>query len=120
MLKKTRVFRQSIELKGSQLMRVLFFLPLAISIVGLFFIFEASSVTAYREIGNSFHYFRLQAVWLVFGICAMTFFSFFDYKKLYYVAFPLLMFTVVSLILVIIPHFTNPVFGARRWISILG
>lgn len=115
-----RTIKNSVNPKGNQLIKILFLLPISISIVGLFFIFEASSITAFREIGNSFHYFKLQTVWLSFGFVGLLFFSFFPYKRLYYFALPLLVVTIISLILVIIPHITNPVLGARRWISILG
>jgi cell division protein FtsW len=92
--------------------------PMLLTSIGLFFIFEASSVTAFRLIGNSFHYFQLQMMWFGLGLAAMTFFALFDYRKLYYFAFPALLFTLVTLILVLIPGIGSHVLGARRWINL--
>lgn len=96
----------------------LFILPIIISIIGLFFIFEASSIAAFRNFGTSFYYLRLQAIWFILGIGAMIFFSFFDYRKLYYLSFPLLLFNIALLILVLIPGIGISSGGARRWLDL--
>ena len=92
-------------------------MPILLTVIGLFFIFEASSVTAFRQLGDSFYFLRQQLVWCTLGICAMTFFSFFDYKRLYYFAFPLLLLTLFFLVIVLIPGIGSTVYGARRWIN---
>ena len=96
---------------------LLFFLPILLTVIGLFFIFEASSITAFRQLGDSFYFLRQQLIWCALGMCVMTFFSYFDYKKLYYLAFPLLLLTLAFLVLVLIPGIGSTVYGARRWIS---
>ncbi len=98
--------------------RSLFFFPIILSIVGLFFVFEASSVKALSDYGDSFHLFKLQFVWICFGIAAMIFFSYFDYHKLYYFAFPLMMTTILLLIVVLIPGIGSKAGGARRWLDL--
>jgi cell division protein FtsW len=55
---------------------------------------------------------------IALGACA--FFSFFDYKKLYYLSFPLLIGTIISLVFVLIPGVGSTALGAQRWINILG
>lgn len=95
----------------------LFFLPLFIAFIGLFFLFEASSVRALNETGDSFYYFKLQIIWLSLGTTLMIFFSFFDYRRLYGLAFPFMAATIVSLIAVLIPGIGSTVLGARRWID---
>ena len=57
------------------------FLPVFLALAGLLFVFESSSVRAVNEFGDSFHYFKVQAVWIVLGMIGMFFLSFFDYKK---------------------------------------
>lgn len=47
----------------------------------------------------------------------MTFFSYFDYKRLYYIAFPLLLVSLIFLVAVLIPGIGSTVYGARRWID---
>lgn len=96
----------------------LFFIPLILSVIGLFFIFEASSISTFHYYDDSFYYLKLQLMWLVIGLFLMIFFSFFDYHRLYYLSFPIFLVTIVSLILVLIPGIGHSVAGARRWIDL--
>ncbi|KKP60429.1 MAG: Bacterial cell division membrane protein [Candidatus Roizmanbacteria bacterium GW2011_GWC2_34_23] len=92
-------------------------IPIILSLVGLVFIFEASAVGSARQFGDSFHYLKSQAVWIIFGLIVMTIFSYIDYKKLYFLSFVSLIFTIVLLIIVLIPGIGSKVGGARRWID---
>ncbi len=100
-----------------QLIGWLFTLPIILSFIGLFFIFEASSVRSFNEFGESFHYFKLQLLWIVLGISAMIFFSFFDYKKLYFFSLFLMLFTMFLMFIVLVPGIGQQAGGARRWID---
>jgi len=93
------------------------YLPIVLSLVGLLFVFESSSVRALQEFGDSFHYFKLQAIWIALGVVGMLFFSFFDYKKLYYLSFPAMMITVGLLMLVLLPGLGSTAGGAQSWIN---
>ena len=95
----------------------LFTVPVILSLVGLFFVFEASSVRSFQEYGDSFHFLRLQAIWIVLGIGAMAFFSVFDYHNLYYLAFFFIFGTIILLFIVLIPGIGYQAGGARRWID---
>lgn len=97
---------------------VLFFFPLLLTFIGLFFIFDASSVSAFRNTGDSLYFLKLQAMWMVIGVGAMVFFSYFDYHRLYFLAFPALVVTIILLIAVLIPGIGSQVLGARRWINL--
>lgn len=96
----------------------LFLLPIILTLFGLFFIFEASSISAFRHFNDSFYYLKLQLLWFIIGIAVMLFFSFFDYHKLYYLSFPALLVSIIFLILVLIPGIGHSVSGARRWIDL--
>lgn len=98
--------------------KTLFFLPIILSVFGLLFVFESSSIRAANETGNSFHYLRLQSVWILLGVGIMTFFSFFNYKKLYYLALPIMFMTILLLVIVLIPGIGQKTNGARRWIDL--
>lgn len=98
--------------------RTLFFLPIILSLVGLVFVFEASSIRAVTEVGNSFHYLKLQSIWILAGITLMTFFSFFNYRRFYILALPFMFCTIILLVAVLIPGIGNKVGGARRWIDL--
>ena len=119
-MKKRKILKSTISFVSNRLSRTLFIMPIVLTIAGLFFIFEASSVSAFRQLGDSFYFLKRQLVFFVVGIGLMVFFSKLNYKKLYNLAIPALFISIVSLILVIIPHITDPVSGARRWISIAG
>ncbi len=93
-------------------------LPILLTTIGLFFIFDASSINAFRTLGDSFYFLKQQLIWFILGIGVMTAFSFFDYRKLYYVSFPFLLITIFFLIIVLIPGIGVYVGGARRWINI--
>lgn len=95
----------------------IFLFSLSLSLIGLFFVFEASSVRGFSEYSNSFYFFKLQAIWIVAGLVLMYIFSKIDYHNLYYFAFPLMMGTIVLLMLVLIPGIGSSAGGARRWID---
>lgn len=95
-----------------------FLIPVILSFVGLLFVFDASSVKGFSEVGDSFFYFKLQAIWIVLGFFSMLFFSYLDYRKLYYLSFPLMTSTILLLILVLIPGIGAQAGGARRWIDL--
>lgn len=96
----------------------LFFLPIILSIIGLFFVFEASSVRSFTENNDSLRYLKLQSIWIIVGVGVMIFFSFFDYHKLYYVSFLIMIATIILLLLVLIPGIGYSAGGARRWIDL--
>ncbi len=92
-------------------------IPIIMSLIGLVFIFEASSVRAISETGNSLHYFKLQATWLVLGLGLLIFFSRFDYKNLYFLSFISMAVSILLLVVVLIPGIGFSAGGARRWID---
>lgn len=97
---------------------VLVGLVLGLTIFGVIMVGNASVVEAYRDFGDKFYYFRLQAQWAFLGILALIAASFFDYKRLKVLAIPLIIFTLLSLVLVLIPGIGSQALGARRWLKI--
>ncbi len=106
------------EAKKNRFYKVLFFLPIILSLFGLIFVFEASSVRSFNEYGSSFHYLKAQAIWIILGISTMITMTFFDYKRLYKVALPFVVVSIVLLLLVLIPGIGSKIGGARRWIDL--
>src|SRR3989338_4971666 len=92
-------------------------IPLILSLVGLIFIFEASAVNSARQFSDSLHYLKSQMILIFFGLIVMTIFSFFDYRKLYFLSFVSLILTIVLLVVVLIPGIGSSAGGARRWID---
>ncbi len=97
---------------------IIFVLPIILTIIGLYFIFEASSISAFRNFNDSFYYLKFQSLWFIIGVAVMVFFSLFDYRKLYYLSFPALLVSIILLIIVLIPGIGHSVSGARRWIDL--
>ena len=101
-----------------QMDAVLFTLLVILISFGLIMVFSASSINAYYEYGNSYHYLLSQGRWALIGFVMMMFFSKADYhvivKRL-----PLVMgITFVLLVLVLIAG--NEVNGAKRWLGVGG
>lgn len=117
MRKKLHKSKSSKTLLKNKNLASMFLLPVILTIIGLFFIFEASSVYTFRAFGDSFYYLKLQLIWFILGVLTMIFFSFFDYRKLYYFAFPLLFINIILLVLVLIPGIGSSSGGARRWLD---
>jgi cell division protein FtsW len=97
---------------------LLFFGVIILTLFGLFMIYDASSVIAYRDFGDKYHYMKEQAVWIVLGFVGMLFFSYFDYHRFYKFALPLLITAIGILVLVFIPGIGVHALGANRWINL--
>ena len=103
-------------MKRKKVLTTLFMMPIFLSIAGLFFVFEASYVRAFNDFGDSFHYLKVQSLWILLGILVMTILSFLDYHRWYYFAFYMMLGSLLLLFLVLIPGVGSKVGGARRWI----
>ncbi len=110
-------FRRNPTLKKAGVASIFFF-PILLSLIGIFFVFEASSVSSATQFHDSFYFFRLQAIWVVIGIFGMILMSFFDYHNLYYIAFMSMIATIILLVAVLIPGIGSAAGGARRWIDL--
>src|SRR3989338_2741601 len=97
---------------------VLLFSVIFLTLFGLFMIYDASSFVAFRDFSDKYHYIKGQIFWVVLGFISLAFFSYFDYRKLYNLSLPILVFALVLLILVFIPGVGVHLLGARRWINI--
>lgn len=90
---------------------------LALTIFGLFMIYDASSYVAFRDFADKYRYIKDQSFWTVIGFSIMGFAYFFDYHKFYNLAIPILLGSILLLFLVFIPGIGIKVLGARRWIN---
>lgn len=97
----------------------LIFGVLALSVIGLVFIYSASCYSAEIQFGNAFHYVKTQGVALVLGVFLM--FAVAEYlpveilKKYSYVIFVI---SVVLLALVFVPFLGIESYGAKRWLNL--
>ena len=91
---------------------------LALVIIGLVTIYDASVVSAFRDFGDKFYYFKNQLLWALLGLISLVFFNFFNYHKLLKASLFLLPICSLLLIAVLIPGVGDQIYGARRWISV--
>jgi len=111
------------RLKGSKKKSVPFIFTLVsiaiiFSLIGLIFVFEASSIKAIQTVGDSFHFLKLQIRWIGLGILAMIFFSIYNYKSFYYLSIPILSAVIILLLAVLVPGLGQKAGGARSWIDL--
>jgi len=96
----------------------LLFAVFALTAFGLFMIYDASSYVAFRDFGDKYSYFKSQTTWAVLGFIALGIISFFDYRKYYNLALPILIVAIILLVVVLIPGIGISALGARRWINL--
>ncbi len=97
----------------------LFFINLfLLAFVGLFFVFEASTVESFKLFGHQYYFFKQQAIWLLLsGVFFFIIARFkLDFAKKYALQFYLL--AMFLLILTLIPGIGLKLNGARRWIAL--
>lgn len=92
----------------------------ALLIIGLLFVYSASSVYALATFGNSHYFIKRQLIGIALGLCALVGLRFIpmDYIKR---ASPLLF--IVSLFVTaatLIPALSNTIHGSSRWLTIFG
>lgn len=90
---------------------------LSLTFFGLFMIFDASSFIAFRDFADKYYYVKEQSTWIVIGILSMIFFTYFDYRKFYILALPILVSAIILLVLVFVPGLSIQALGAKRWIN---
>lgn len=96
----------------------LLFPVIFLTLFGIFMIYNASSIIAYRDFGDKYHYFSEQFVWMIIGYSFLVLFSFLDYHFLYKLALPILVVAIFVLIGVFIPGIGIHALGANRWLNL--
>ena len=88
--------------------------------VGLIMLFSASFPSAYYEEGNPAYYLIRQGIFAILGITAMFIVGKINYERYRAVAKMLLIFSIILLVLVLIPGIGTGrlTHGAQRWIRI--
>ena len=106
-----------LEQKSGRLDFVLYGVTLALVAFGVLMVYSASHYNARVNFGNEFLFMFKQLVGAIFGIGAMMFLSFIDYRRLIKLRFIIFGVSIVLLILVFVPGIGIENYGARRWIN---
>ncbi len=85
---------------------------------GVLMVYNASSVSALRDFGDKFYFLKEQIKWVILGLLALGFFTFFDYRLLYKFSPLILIIAILGLVLVFVPGLGMKASGAHRWINL--
>lgn len=112
--------KRTVKLKSQSqtLDKQLFFVVLALVVIGIAMVFNASVVDATRTFGDEFFYARRQAIWALIGFVGLFFFSKLNYKVLERFALFIFGASVLLLIVVLVPGVGVSALGALRWIEV--
>ena len=78
-------------------------------------IYSSSGVYAMQELGDSLHFLKRHALFLVIGFCMTLAVMAVYYRQIRIFIKPLMLITLLLLVLVLIPSIGKASFGARRW-----
>ncbi len=84
---------------------------------GTLMVYSASSAAAQVHFGDSLYFLKRQLIWVASGICLLLFAMRLDYHQWQKAAKPLFLFTLLLLVLVLVPGLGKVVNGARRWLG---
>lgn len=110
-MKRLNIDKNSISIVGIVLLLTSF---------GCLMVYSASSYSAEYHYGNQYFFLVKQIMGVLMGICAMLFFTFFDYHKLKKYKWAIVAGSAILLVLVFIPGLGVESYGAKRWVSIFG
>ncbi len=96
------------------LLLVLLVLPAA----GAVMVYSASAIQASRQLGDEFYFLKRQAAAFAIGLGLLVVALKMGYRRLAAWAYPLLAFSFITLILVLVPGIGKVAGGARRWINL--
>lgn len=98
--------------------KTLFYIIIALVILGLVFVADISAPQALNSFNDKFYFLKQQAVWAIIGFFSLIIISKIHYSFWKKIAVPLFFLSVALLIVVLIPGLSFKALGARRWISI--
>jgi cell division protein FtsW len=98
----------------------LFTIVLLLTCIGIVMVYSASSVAAQAQYHDGTWFLKRQLLYEVLGLIGMSAAWRIHYVRLRRLTLPLLVVTLASLVLVLVPHIGRVAGGARRWISFGG
>ena len=111
-MRKIKLSKQKFSFDRNLLILVLVFV-----FVGLIAVADASAPQAQNMFGDKFYLFKQQLMWAGVGVVALLVTSKINYKLWEKIATPFFIFSLILLVLVLLPHLGFKALGARRWID---
>lgn len=99
-------------------MKKVLFSTIVLSLLGLLFVFEASTTESVQLYGHPYHFLRQQSMWMVVGYAGMLATSLLPSRIWQKTALLWYILGITLLVLVLIPGIGREFNGARRWLGI--
>ena len=112
-----RLLLKNFNKKGDYLLIIA---VIILAVVGMVFIYSASSYSAQKTYGDGFYFVKKQALGIAIGLIVMFIAMNFDYEKLKKFTIPISVIAFVTLGLVFVPKVGVEMYGAKRWIGFGG
>jgi cell division protein FtsW len=100
--------------------RKLFALALVLTILGVVIVADASAPYAANNFSDQYYFTRQQAIWGLLGIVMLFVFSKINYTFYEKIANYLFFASLLLLLIVLLPGTGLRVFGAKRWLNVMG
>ncbi|NMB76335.1 MAG: putative lipid II flippase FtsW [Myxococcales bacterium] len=97
---------------------VLFLAVMALLAFGLIMVYSSSAVFAEDRYGDAWYFVKRQVIFVAIGLLAMLAALRLGYQRLVRLGFALLLFTVILLVLVLIPGLGSTAGGSSRWFRV--
>ena len=102
----------------SKLGKRILFITMVLTLIGLYQVYSSSKIWAEYKQGDSFYYFKRQAIFMIIGYIAMFALSRINIDKIFSLNKKLLFISYALLILVLIPGLSIVRNGSRSWFGI--
>jgi cell division protein FtsW len=97
---------------------ILLFAVLALVGIGIVMVYSTSAIIAGDRFGDPYYFLKRQALYAAVGFVLMLVMMFFPYETLKRFAYPILIFSVLLLAVVLVPGIGHRTGGAMRWLKI--
>ncbi len=91
---------------------------ISLCLIGVVMVLSASSVTALQERGSTWFFFRRQLIWMALGSACLIITSKVNFRWWAKVSTPFLGFSLLLLVLVLIPGVGRNLNGSSRWLGV--
>jgi len=97
---------------------ILLFAVLALVGIGIVMVYSTSAIIAGDRFGDPYYFLKRQALYAALGFILMLVMMFLPYEILKRVAYPIFIFSVLLLVVVLVPGIGHRSGGAMRWLKI--
>lgn len=96
----------------------LFIIVLILLAIGIVMIYSTSAIYSHEKMGDSLYFLKRHLIYLIAGLILMLSAMVVKIETIKKFSKPIMMFSIILLILVLIPHIGRETSGARRWFKI--